>query len=134
MEGPPCPGIHPVLSRLFIYTSLAYSALMRFVETPVFTRRITDLLSDDAYTRLQRDLLRNPRAGKVIQGTGGLRKLRWGDESKQRGKRGGLRIIYYWYFSEEVFYMLLAFSKNDQEDLTPDQKRALRRLVEQEFK
>jgi len=106
---------------------------MRFVETVVFTRRITQLLSDDAYTRLQRDLLRNPQVGKVIQGTGGLRKLRWGDESKQRGKRGGLRIIYYWYFSEQEFYMLLAFSKNEQEDLTPDQKRALRTLVEQEF-
>lgn len=106
---------------------------MTFVETSVFTRRITSLLSDEEYTRLQRELLTSPRSGKVIQGTGGLRKLRWGDESKHRGKRGGVRIIYYWYQDDEEFYMLFAFAKNEQEDLTPDQKRALRQLVEQEI-
>jgi mRNA-degrading endonuclease RelE of RelBE toxin-antitoxin system len=106
---------------------------VRFVETAVFTKRIVDLLSDAEYTRLQRFLIQDPRAGKVIQATGGLRKLRWGDESRHRGKRGGVRVIYYWYQKGEEFYMLLAFSKDDQEDLTAVQKRVLRQLVEQEF-
>ena len=68
----------------------------------------------------------------MIQGSGGLRKLRWG--AAGRGKRGGLRLIYFWAASEELFYMLYAYPKNVQDDLTPTQVRTLRRLVQEELK
>jgi hypothetical protein len=73
----------------------------------------------------------NPALGVVIPGTGGLRKLRWRAEG--RGKRGGHRIIYYWAGEASVILMLFLFPKNAQADLTPDQKRKLRQLVEHEF-
>lgn len=99
-----------------------------FFETSVFTRRVTELLADDEYAELQRVLAANPDAGDVIPGSGGLRKLRWAAQG--RGKRGGLRIIYFRVISREQFYMLLIYGKSTQEDLSPDQLRALRRAVE----
>jgi mRNA-degrading endonuclease RelE of RelBE toxin-antitoxin system len=104
---------------------------VRFVETPIFTRRITSLISDVQYAELQKQLVENPKAGPVIPGTGGLRKLRWSGSG--RGKRGGIRVIYYWYNRAEEFFMLLAFAKNEQEDLTAEQKRILRAVVAEEF-
>jgi hypothetical protein len=105
---------------------------MRFIETPVFTNAITDLLSDEEYSNLQLTLLLRPEAGAVIRGSGGLRKIRWSVEGK--GKRGGCRVIYYWDVTTETFYMLFAFRKNRQEDLTVQQLRQLTRLVREEFK
>jgi hypothetical protein len=77
-------------------------------------------------------LVLRPEQGAVIPGSGGLRKLRWA--AVGRGKRGGLRVIYYWVPDEEVFYMLYAYAKNEQGDLTPAQVRILVRLVREEFK
>lgn len=105
---------------------------MRFIETSVFTRQITSLTSDDEYRRLQESLLRRPAHGDLVPGTGGLRKLRWGDEA--RGKRGGLRVIYYWHVERELFLMLYAYSKSDRKDLTAAQKHALAKAVRQELK
>ena len=68
-----------------------------FVELPAFERHRADYLDDEAFLRLQRLLMLNPVAGVVIPGTGGLRKLRFGDERRGKGKRGGLRVIYYWW-------------------------------------
>ena len=104
---------------------------MRFVETPVFTRLIRDFLDDDRYRSLQMALLLRPQAGALIPGSGGLRKVRWGTGAK--GKRSGLRIIYYWHISTETLYMLFAYSKNQQGDLTHDQVRTIGRLVREEF-
>lgn len=104
---------------------------LKFIETRVFTRQITALTSDDEYRPLQESLLRRPAHGAVIKGTGGIRKLRWGDQS--RGKRGGLRIIYYWHVQRELFLMLYAYSKNEQKDLTADQKAILAQAVREEF-
>jgi len=104
---------------------------MRFVETPIFTKEVRDLLADDEYRSLQLALLLRPEQGAVIPGSGGLRKLRWGVGG--RGKRGGLRVIY-WAAEEEIFYMLFVYPKNVQEDLTPAQLRVLGRLVREEFK
>lgn len=123
-------------------TSMAYSCLALlfrdqswiihfmaiFFETPVFTRRVVTLLNDDDYAALQQALAQNPKAGDVIQGSGGLRKLRWGMEG--RGKRSGARLIYYYAVSKEQFYMLLIYGKNEQDDLSADQLHALRRAVE----
>jgi len=105
---------------------------MRFVETPIFTKEVCDLLDDDDYRALQLALIFRPEQGAVIPGSGGLRKLRWG--GKGRGKRGGLRVIYYQAKEVDTFYMLFVYQKNDQEDLTPTQLRVLGRLVREEFK
>jgi hypothetical protein len=69
--------------------------------------------------------------GAIIPGGGGILKLRW--SGKGRGKSGGIRIIYYWVVSQDLIYMLTAYSKNEQTDLSPTQLQFLRRLVEEEF-
>ena len=104
---------------------------MRFVETPVFTAALRRYLDDDEYLRLQLALMLRPEQGPVIRGSGGLRKIRWAKAGG--GKRGGLRIIYYWLPADQVFYMLYVFSKSEQGDLTPGQTRTLGRLVREEF-
>jgi len=105
---------------------------MRFIETPIFTKEVRDLFDDDEYRALQLALILRPEQGAVIQGGGGLRKLRWG--ARGRGKRGGLRIIYSWEKEENAYYMLFVYPKSDQEDLTSAQLRMLGRLVREEFK
>lgn len=104
---------------------------MLIVETPVFTRQVTAALDDEQYRKLQLALVMNPERGVVIRGSGGVRKLRWGAEG--RGKRGGVRIIYYYEPRRRVLLMLFLFPKNEQDDLTPEQLRKLRAVVEQEF-
>ena len=105
---------------------------MRFIETPIFTRELKNLLEDAEYHALQLALLFRPEQGALIPGSGGLRKLRW--RQKGKGKRGGCRVIYYWDEKEETFYMLLAYAKSKQEDLTPTQMKVLTKLVKEEFK
>ena len=105
---------------------------MRFVETPIFTRMITRLLDDEAYRSLQIALMLRPEQGPLIRGAGGLRKVRWAKPGT--GKRGGLRVIYYWAPTETAFYMLYGYSKNEQDDLSPAQARMLGQLVREEFK
>jgi hypothetical protein len=102
------------------------------VETPVFTRRVLKLISDESYRGLQQALVANPELGEIIRQSGGLRKLRWARAG--RGKRGGVRAIYYWSAAHNVLLMLLVYGKNEQDDLTHEQLRVLRSLVEKEFK
>lgn len=105
---------------------------MIIVETPVFTALLPNYLSDDRYRELQQALMMRPDAGDIIPGSRGLRKLRW--RTQHGGKRGGLRIIYYWYVSGEMLYMLFVYKKNEQEDLTRSQIKTLVRLVEEYLK
>lgn len=102
---------------------------MIFTETPVFTRQIAKLLPDDEYRELQQELILNPAAGNIIRHSGGLRKVRW--RSATKGKRGGLRVIYYWYVSSREIYMLLAYGKGEKDDLTAKEVKVLRELVEE---
>ena len=104
---------------------------MRFMETPIFTREVKKHLTDDEYRSLQTALMFRPEQGRLIPGTGGLRKVRLGGSGK--GKRGGYRIIYYWDKSTEIFYMLLVYPKSMQEDLTPMQRKLLAKIVSEEF-
>ncbi|OPY04872.1 MAG: Toxin HigB-2 [Syntrophorhabdus sp. PtaB.Bin184] len=104
---------------------------MVIVETPVFTRRILSILSDEEYRLSQAQLVDKPDAGKIIQGSGGLRKLRW--SAGGHGKRGGVRIIYYWIVARETILLIFAYAKNERDDLTSDQLRQLRDLVEGEY-
>jgi mRNA-degrading endonuclease RelE of RelBE toxin-antitoxin system len=102
---------------------------VEFVETPTFTRLIGKLLDDDEYARLQLGLALRPDWGKVIPGSGGLRKVRWAGSG--RGKRGGLRIIYYWQTAEDQIWLLLAYPKSERDDLSLDEIKQLKRLVEE---
>jgi hypothetical protein len=105
---------------------------MRFVETPVFTTALRHHLDDERYRQLQLSLMLRPEQGPVISGSGGLWKVRWA--APGAGKRGGLRVIYYWAAAEQAFYMLFIYAKSEQGDLTPQQARQLGRLVREEFR
>lgn len=107
---------------------MAYNDTMRFIETAVFTNEIRQLLPDEHYRKLQTALMLRPDAGDLIQGSGGLRKIRW--NLPGRGKRGALRVIYYW-DSPDTIFMLLPYRKNVQENLTPEQIKVLRALVKE---
>jgi len=105
---------------------------MRFVETPLFTAAIRRHLNDEQYRQLQIALMLRPEQGPVIQGSGGLRKVRWATTGA--GKRGGLRVIYYWAPRDQAFYLVYAYTKSEQGDLTPAQTRQLGQVVREEFK
>jgi len=102
------------------------------VETSIFTRQVRDLLPDEEYRKLQAALVGKPTLGPLIRGTGGLRKARWALPG--RGKRGGVRVIYYWAANQEQLFMLLMYPKSERDDLTPAQLRQLRKLVEEEYR
>ena len=97
---------------------------VEFIETPTFTRLIGKLMDDDEYAKLQLALARRPDWGKVIPGGGGLRKVRWAGSG--RGKRGGLRLIYYWWVAKDRISLLLVYPKNEMDDLTADQLKLLK--------
>ena len=100
---------------------------MVIIETPIFTRLITNMMSDDEYKELQEALVTRPDRGAVIKNGGGLRKIRWALEG--RGKSGGVRVIYYWMTEDDQIYMLFVFPKNAQENLTDAQTKQLRQIV-----
>jgi mRNA-degrading endonuclease RelE of RelBE toxin-antitoxin system len=97
----------------------------------MFTRLVRRFLTDDEYRLLQAALAIRPQAGAVIRGTGGLRKIRWGSEG--RGKSGGLRVIYYSVVDRDTILMLYLYDKAEQDDLSPSQARALRKIIEEEY-
>lgn len=102
-----------------------------FKETSIFTREIQKLMRDDEYLEMQKFLLNNPRCGKVIKGSGGIRKLRWSLDS--HGKSGGIRVIYYFNPVQGTFFMLLTYRKSVADDLSDEQLKILRKMVEAEF-
>lgn len=102
---------------------------MVFIETPIFTKEIRKIMSDDSYRAMQQALLLRPEAGSLIPGSNGLRKLRW--SLAHSGKRGGVRIIYYWEVSQKVLYMLFVYRKTKQTDLTQKQIAVLSKLVKE---
>lgn len=104
-----------------------------FVELPPFERVRHDYLDDDAYRQLQLDLMANPEAGDMIEGTGGLRKLRQPDPQRGKGKRGGLRVIYYWWLGGDQFWLFTVYDKDEAADLTPPQRKVLKDLLKREL-
>jgi len=102
---------------------------MEFIETTVFTKLIADLLPDDSYRLLQDDIVKNPQAGDLVPGGGGIRKLRFALPGKW--KRGGTRLIYYWQTSKHKTYMLPAYTKARKENLDPEQTALLKALVKE---
>lgn len=104
---------------------------MVIIETTIFTKLVTGILQDDEYRLLQQALVDSPDAGAVIPESGGLRKLRWSAEG--RGKRGGSRVVYYWFVGNDVVLLLYIYPKNVQGNLTPGQLRQLKTVVEEEY-
>jgi|SRR5581483_8662516 len=101
---------------------------MIFIESTAFTQDLPELLSDEAYASFQQYLLVNPRAGDVVQGTGGLRKIRWNVAG--RGKRGGVRVIYFHRGTHDQIRLLVIYRKGIKDDLTAAEKKTLRTLNE----
>jgi hypothetical protein len=104
---------------------------MIIIETSIFTRHVTELLSDDEYRELQSSLVENPEKGSVITGTRGLRKIRC--VSSGHGKRGGSRVIYYCAIAKQQILMLVIYAKNEKDDLSAGQLKVLKQIVEEEF-
>ena len=102
---------------------------MKVVETTVFTRQVAALVGDEQKQMLLDELIARPEAGAVIKAGGGLRKLRW--PAHGRGKRGGIRVIYYWY-ADKIMYLLLAYPKNKKDDLSFTELAVLRGVVGKE--
>ncbi len=100
---------------------------MVFYETAIFTEQVVEFLDDDSYGELQNLLVREPESGNLIPRSRGLRKIRW--RVAGRGKRRGIRVIYYLVTREQI-YMLYAYAKNKQENLTQEQTQRLRNLVD----
>ena len=104
---------------------------MKIIETPVFTKKVSVLLTSEEYRNLQNELIFNPEKGKIIRGSGGLRKIRFGKTG--RGKSGGVRVIYYWILPKDTILMLLVYPKNEQDNLSHSQLKLLKSLVEKEL-
>jgi hypothetical protein len=103
---------------------------MLFIETTAVTKWVNAHLSDDDYADFQRSLADNPGTGKVIPKCGGLRKVRIADPSRQQGKRGGARVIYLHIPEADRIYFVAAYDKDQKEDLSPDEQKILRTLVQ----
>ncbi|MBI2753856.1 MAG: toxin [Betaproteobacteria bacterium] len=104
-----------------------------FVELPAFARHRADYLDDAAFTALQDALMWKPGAGSVIEGTGGLRKMRFADVRRGKGKRGGLRVIYYWWSAGMQFWLYTLYDKDEMADLTAKQCKALKAMLKTEL-
>lgn len=110
---------------------LAMKAL--FIELPAFSRYRTDYLDDENFRGLQKTMMKNPEAGDVIEGTGGLRKLRYGDPRRGKSKRGGLRIIYYWWDGGSQFWLFTLYDKDEMDDLSAKEKKVLKDRLKTEL-
>jgi hypothetical protein len=86
-----------------------------FIETKLFTQLVKEYLIDDEYSELQQYIMKNPEVGKIIRGSGGVRKIRWAREGM--GKSGGVRIIYYWAKARNQVYMLTMYIKSEKENI-----------------
>ena len=124
----------PIFEERFAYPSLTdygkdvydESSLFTFIETKLFSRLADEYLPDDQLARLQHHLNENPEAGDIIRQSGGVRKLRW--RAMGRGKRGGLRIIYYLRSRQGEIWLLTLYAKNVAESISG---RTLRKIKEE---
>ena len=97
-------------------------------ETPLFVRQAAEVWSDDERESFVDFIAKNPQMGDVIPDTGGVRKIRWAKAGT--GKRGGVRVIYFYHDADSPLYLLMVYAKARQEDLTPDEKRTVRKLAD----
>lgn len=104
-----------------------------FVELKPFLRHRSDYLDDQSYRLLQNEMMKYPEAGDVIPGTGGLRKLRYIDRNRGKGKRGGLRVIYYWRVAADQFWLFTLYDKDEAADLSALERKALSEMLAREL-
>jgi len=104
-----------------------------FVELPAFARYRADYLDDEGFRGLQEAMMTAPEAGDVIEGTGGLRKLRHGDPRRRKGKRGGLRVIYYWWDGGSQFWLFALYDKDELADLSFEERKLLKGMLKSEL-
>lgn len=104
-----------------------------FIELPAFERHRAEYFDDGTFSELQDLLMLHPEAGDLIPGTGGLRKLRFADKRRGKGKRGGLRVIYYWWNSGAQFWLFTVYDKDEMSDLTAAQRKAVREMIKKEL-
>ena len=104
-----------------------------FVELPAFAKYRSEYLNDEGFRDLQNFLMANPETGDVIEGTGGLRKLRQPDSRRGKGKRGGLRVIYYWWDGKRQFWLFTLYDKDEMDDLSAKEKKALKDMLKREL-
>ena len=102
--------------------------MFEFIETPFFTKALSRYLEDDEYAKLQNYLNEQPDAGVIVSGSGGVRKLRWGSEG--RGKRGGLRVIYYLLSARGELWMLTIYGKNVRENIPAHMLRQMKENID----
>ncbi len=98
--------------------------MISFIETKLFTRLVGELLSDEEYALLQQALIADPEVGDVIPGSGGVRKMRWGVSG--RGKRSGLRVIYFLRTRQGQIWMLTLYPKNVAENIPANVLRQIK--------
>jgi hypothetical protein len=106
---------------------------MEFIEAPAFTRYLPEYLSEDSYGQLQAGLAANPDIGDLMPGTGGFRKMRWADVRRGKGRRGGLRVIYYHFVSDRQIWLMTLYDKDEASDLTANEKKVLKSSIESEL-
>ncbi|MBP6395196.1 MAG: toxin [Giesbergeria sp.] len=104
-----------------------------FVELPSFSRYRVNYLDDERFRSLQLEMMKNPETGDLIEGTGGLRKLRYGDPRRNKGKRGGLRVIYYWWDGGRQFWLFTLYDKDEMDDLSAMEKKAIKSMLTAEL-
>ena len=104
-----------------------------FVELPAFERHRAEYLDDEGFRALQNELLANPEAGDLIKATGGLRKIRHAHPRRGKGKRGGLRVIYYWWKEGSQFWLFTLYDKDEMDDLSSEERDALRARIKSEL-
>ena len=102
--------------------------MFTFIETKLFSRLLGEYLTDDEYTVLQSALVANPGQGAIVPGSGGVRKLRW--RQPGRGKRGGIRVIYYVRSTEGVIWMLTVYAKNEEQDVPAHVLRKIKEAID----
>ena len=100
---------------------------------PAFARYRADYLDDEGFMALQSMLLENPESGDVIQGAGGLRKVRRPDVRRGKGKRGGLRVIYFWWREGSQFWLFTLYGKDTMDDLSAKERAALKDMLKREI-
>jgi hypothetical protein len=104
--------------------------MFEFIETPFFTKVLSRYLSDDDYAKLQAHLCAHPETGTLVPGSGGVRKMRWGVSG--RGKRGGLRVIYYLRRSRTEIWMLTLYGKNVRENIPAHVLKQMKEAIDDE--
>jgi hypothetical protein len=107
---------------------------MEFIEASPFTRYLRQYLDDEAYRELQISLATNPERGDVMPGTGGFRKARFQDPKRQKGRRGGMRVICYYFLADQQLWSMTLYGRNEADDLSSEQKGQVRLAIEAEIR